>query len=53
MKEELNYISVVAREINNAADGFEKEPEKEDECVKCSYRYFCKPEDFAHELYDN
>ena len=53
MKEELNYISVVAREINNASDGFEKEPEKEGECVKCSYRYFCKPEDFAHELYDN
>ena len=31
---------------------FEKEPEKDDNCVKCSYRTFCKPKEYAHELYD-
>ena len=30
---------------------FEKEPEKLKNCEKCAYRTFCKPKEFAHELY--
>ena len=29
-----------------------KEPKKAEECEHCSYRYFCKPKEFAYELYD-
>ncbi len=31
---------------------YDKEPEKDNECASCSYRYFCKPKEYAYELYD-
>ena len=49
MNDELNRLSEVACEIDNGI--FVKKPEKEENCMKCSYRYFCKPKQFAGELY--
>ena len=50
MEEEKENLSVVADKIKDEI--FEKEPEKDKECAKCSYRTFCKPKEYAHELYD-
>lgn len=52
VNEELKSICKVAEEIYDVDEAFDKKPEKANECVKCSYRYFCKPKDYAHELYD-
>ena len=51
MKNELNMLNEVAGEIDKGV--FVKKPERQDECVRCSYRYFCKPKEFAGELYLN
>ena len=51
MNEELAKISEVAGKISNSGDGFGKKPKKAKECIKCSYRYFCKPKEYSHELY--
>jgi DNA helicase-2/ATP-dependent DNA helicase PcrA len=48
MKYELNKLNEVADCISNG--NFPKKPEKPYICNKCSYRKFCKPEDFANEL---
>ncbi len=50
LAQEFENIRVVSENIRNGI--FEKEPEKVEECAHCSYRYFCKPKEFAHELYD-
>lgn len=50
MEEEKENLSVVADKIRDEI--FEKEPEKVKNCEKCAYRTFCKPKEFAHELYD-
>lgn len=50
LAQEFENIRVVSENIRNGI--FEKEPEKVEECEHCSYRYFCKPKEFAHELYD-
>ena len=47
VSQELVGMSEVSEKIKKGI--FEKEP-KED-CAKCAYRYFCKPKDFAKELY--
>ena len=52
VNKELKSICKVAEEIYDVDEGFDKKPEKADECAKCAYRYFCKPKDYAHELYD-
>ena len=49
---ELAKICEVAKEIHDVTGGFDKAPEKEEDCARCSYRTFCKPEKFAHELYE-
>ncbi len=49
MEEEKENLSVVADKIRDEV--FEKEPEKVKNCEKCAYRTFCKPKEFAHELY--
>ena len=50
MDDEKDHLSVIAGKIKDGV--YEKEPEKPEECSRCSYRYFCKPKEFAHELYD-
>lgn len=50
MEKEFERMALVAGNIHD--DVYEKEPEKDDECTSCSYRYFCKPDEYAHELYD-
>ena len=50
IKEELENMVDVAKKIYGGV--YKKEPEKVDECENCSYRYFCKPKKFAHQLYD-
>lgn len=50
LNEELVRLSEVAEEIGNGV--FVKKPEKEENCQRCQYRYFCKPKEFASELYD-
>ncbi len=52
MKKELARLNQVAYEIHKADEGFAKEPENEEECSRCSYRYFCKPKEFAEQLYE-
>ena len=52
LKDELAKLSEVAAKINCKNPVFAKKPEKEEECTRCSYRYFCKPKEFAHELYE-
>lgn len=52
MNEEMSRLNKVAYEIHNGGEGFAKEPEKEEECSRCSYRYFCKPKEFAEQLYE-
>lgn len=52
MKKELAGLNQVAYEIHNEGEGFAKEPENEEECFRCSYRYFCKPKEFAEQLYE-
>ena len=49
MEKEKENLSVVADKIKDEV--FEKEPEKLKNCEKCAYRTFCKPKEFAHELY--
>lgn len=51
MKEELTRLNEVAKEIGEGV--FDKKPEKEENCAKCQYRYFCKPKEFAGELYED
>ena len=50
MEKEKENLSVVADKIKDEV--FEKEPEKLKNCEKCAYRTFCKPKEFAQELYD-
>ena len=50
MVQEFENMKVVAENIHN--DVYDREPEKAEECANCSYRYFCKPKEYAHELYD-
>lgn len=50
MEKEKKNLSVVADKIKDEV--FEKEPEKLKNCEKCVYRTFCKPKEFAQELYD-
>ena len=50
MNEEKGRLKEVANKIYDEV--YEKEPEKAEECNHCSYRYFCKPKQFARELYD-
>ncbi|MBQ2962609.1 ATP-dependent DNA helicase [Methanobrevibacter sp.] len=50
MEKEKENLSVVANKIKD--EEFKKEPEKIKNCEKCAYRTFCKPKEFAHELYD-
>ena len=50
LAQEFENIRIVSENIRNGI--FEKEPEKAEECEHCSYRYFCKPKEFARELYD-
>lgn len=50
MEDEKENLSVVAGKIKDKI--FLKEPEKPHECGRCSYRYFCKPKEFAQQLYD-
>ena len=52
MKKELARLNQVAYEIHKADEGFAKEPENEEECSRCSYRYLCKPKEFAEQLYE-
>ena len=52
MNEEISRLNKVAYEIHNGGEGFAKEPEKEEECSRCSYRYFCKPKEVAEQLYE-
>ena len=49
MAEELKHMRDVSLELKKG--NFEKKPEKAKTCHSCSYRYFCKPKEFAHELY--
>lgn len=49
MDEEKVKLNEVANKIY--AEEYEKEPEKAEDCANCSYRYFCKPDEFAEELY--
>ena len=49
MDEEKAKLYDVANMIY--AEEFEKEPEKAEECANCSYRYFCKPKEYAEDLY--
>ena len=49
MEKEKKNLSVVADKIKDEV--FEKEPEKLKNCEKCAYRTFCKPKEFAQELY--
>lgn len=50
MEMEKKNLSVVADKIKDEV--FKKEPEKLKNCEKCAYRTFCKPKEFAQELYD-
>ena len=50
MAEELKHMRDVSFELKEG--NFEKKPEKAKTCHSCSYRYFCKPKEFAHELYE-
>ena len=50
MEKEKENLSVVADKIKDEV--FEKEPEKLKNCEKCAYRTFCKPKEFAQELYE-
>lgn len=50
LEEELEKITEVSQKIKEGI--FEKEPKKLEECAQCSYRTFCKPKEYAHELYD-
>ncbi|MBE6491195.1 MAG: ATP-dependent helicase [Methanobrevibacter sp.] len=50
LRDELNRLSEVACEIDKGI--FVKKPEKDENCMRCSYRYFCKPKEFAGELYE-
>ena len=49
MDDEKDRLKDVANKIY--AEEYEKEPEKAEECSNCSYRSFCKPKEFAEELY--
>ena len=49
MEKEFANMKLVADNIHD--DVYDKEPEKADECKNCSYRYFCKPKEYAEELY--
>ena len=50
MKKEKANLSIVAGKIKN--EEYEKEPERAEDCSRCSYRYFCKPKEYASQLYD-
>ena len=50
MEKEKKNLSVVADKIKDEV--FKKEPEKLKNCEKCAYRTFCKPKEFAQELYE-
>lgn len=50
MGEEFSRLNEVAEEMGNGI--FLKKPEKEGTCKRCQYRYFCKPKEFAGELYE-
>lgn len=50
MRAEFEKIEEVSRNIKEGV--FEKDPENDKECASCSYRYFCKPKDYANELYE-
>jgi len=45
---ELENLDRVANEINNL-DEF---PKESDECSRCSYRFFCKKDEFKNELFE-
>lgn len=45
---ELENLDRVANEINNL-DEF---PKESDECDRCSYRFFCKKDEFVNELFE-
>lgn len=51
MNDEFARLNEVAGEISEGV--FEKKPEKQENCMKCQYRYFCKPKEFAWQLYEN
>lgn len=51
MATEFERIKKVSQNIRDGI--YRKEPEKAEECANCSYRYFCKPKEFAQELYNN
>ena len=51
LKLQLADMDEVSKNIKE--DIFEKEPEKIENCAECAYRYFCKPKEFAEELYEN
>ena len=50
MEKEKENLSLVADKIKD--EEFNKEPEKIKNCEKCAYRTFCKPKEFAQELYE-
>ena len=51
MAEELKRLNDVAGKLNAKNPVFAKKPKKLENCDKCSYRYLCKPKEFAEELY--
>lgn len=53
MNEELIGLNKVACEIGSENPVFAKKPKHPEECMHCSYRYFCKPKEYAGELYEN
>lgn len=50
MNNEKANLNVIAGKIKN--DEYERKPEKAEECSRCSYRYFCKPKEYASQLYE-
>lgn len=50
MNDEKANLNVIAGKIKN--DEYERKPEKAEECSRCSYRYFCKPKEYASQLYE-
>ncbi|WP_298522514.1 ATP-dependent DNA helicase [uncultured Methanobrevibacter sp.] len=53
LENELAGLNKVASEIGTPNPIFAKKPQNPEECGHCSYRYFCKPKEYAEELYEN